>query len=171
MLLSTSTASWIYDVAFFFSHTSNLGFVAAKNVLCNMCWLLVCQSPYAHLVWGFVALVCWNVLLRLFTEYTNLQHSIEAKKCWSLGFPLCPGIICSKEGLCNGCRQLLVIWMAKVKNNTKRADKHHFHFNQWLLQGQLFGNSSSAKKSADLSYLKFSSTRFMWWHCTATMMS
>lgn len=119
VLLRTSAASWIYDVTFFSSHTSDLGFMVAKNVLCNVHWLPLRQSPHAHVVWGFVALLCWNVLLRLFTEYANLQCSTDVKNCWSLDFLLHPGIICSEEGLCNGCWELLVIGMAQVKTTQR----------------------------------------------------
>lgn len=117
-------------VAYSSFHISNVGFVVATNVLCNVDWLPARQSAHTHLVWGIAPLLCWNVLLRLFTEYSNLQRSTEVKKkkiCWYLNLSLHSGIIYLEKGLCNGCRQLLVIWRAQMKSNTKSVGKYHSH--------------------------------------------
>lgn len=168
VLPSRSTASWSWCRILLFSRFSFRG-CGASNVLCNTGWVLVWQSPRAHLVWGTVPLLCWNVWLRLQMWIFHKQHSTNGKKkkqkqSWYVDFPLYPGIICLEEGLCNGCRQ---------------SEQHKWEITHSGVVNTIFALSSGCRKHYYLIFflqprgiltcLKFSNTMPIWWHCTAIM--
>lgn len=101
------------DVAFFSSHVSHLGVVVPAMFSATWAGSLS-VSPHVltwfeELVLCFVEMFCWGCK----REYSiNNTAQMERKKKADVHFPLYPGIICLEEGLCNGCRQLLVVWTA-----------------------------------------------------------
>lgn len=104
LLLSTSSASRICDVAFFFFSHFKFRVHSKKSSLQHVlitCVLVTTRSPC-------LSIRC-SVLLKCFSEVVyGICRFAAQPRCQEMlipGFPTCtPGIICSERSLCNGWR-------------------------------------------------------------------